>query len=100
MEKGVDDVERALERAVGATEEGHDAYLENVDLWFVPRQLVGRNRARFPGLFSYFALAHSGGEVAGRTVHFVEADANGWDVYVHDRGPRTAMAKRFLGPVR
>ena len=32
--------------------------------------------------------------------NFVEADANGWDVYVHDRGPRTAMAKRFLGPVR
>jgi hypothetical protein len=75
VEKGVDDAERALERAVGATEEGHDAYLENVDLWFVPRQIVGRNRARFPGLFSYFVLAHSGGEIAGRTVHFVEADA-------------------------
>jgi hypothetical protein len=75
VEKGVDDAERALERAVGATEEGHDAYLENVDLWFVPRQIVGRNRARFPGLFSYFVLAHSGGEIAGRNVHFVEADA-------------------------
>jgi hypothetical protein len=75
VEKGMDDAERAIERAVGATEEGHDAYLENVDLWFVPRQIVGRSRARFPGLFSYFVLAHSGGEVAGRSVHFVEADA-------------------------
>jgi hypothetical protein len=75
IEKGLDDVERALERAVGATEEGHDAYLENVDLWFVPRQVVGRNRARFVGLFSYFALAHAGGELAGRRVYLVEGDA-------------------------
>jgi hypothetical protein len=75
IEKGVEDAERALERAVGATEEGKDAYLENVDLWFVPRQIVGRNRARFAGLFSYFAVAHSSGELAGRNVRFVEADA-------------------------
>ena len=31
--------------------------------------------------------------------NFVDADTNGWDVYVHDRGSRTGTANRFLGPV-
>lgn len=72
--KGVEDVERAFERAAGVTEEGHDAYLENVDFPLVPRSTVGRDRIRFPGLLAYFALAHPGGELAGRNVRFVEGD--------------------------
>jgi hypothetical protein len=75
LQKGMEDVEHALERAVGATEEGHDAYLENVDFPVVPRAAVGRNRLRFPGLLAYFALAHPSGELTGRNVHFVEGDA-------------------------
>src|SRR6185295_10815444 len=71
IERGFEDAERALERAGGATQEGHDAYFENVDLPFVPRAIVGRDRARFPGLFAYFVLAHPGGELGDRAIHFV-----------------------------
>jgi hypothetical protein len=74
MTKSLNDAERALERAAGATEAGHEAYFDNVDVPFVPRATVGRDRSRFPGLLAYFALAHPGGELAGHKVIFVESD--------------------------
>lgn len=73
LEKGLLDVERAIERALGAVPADKDAYLENADVPPVPRAFVGRDRFRFPGLLGYVAVMHPGG-IGGRAVHFVELD--------------------------